>query len=61
MTLSFRGGDHLRRIQEEARALVSEALVASTSTISRRTPFITSAKADAEPTIPEPTIPIFTG
>src|SRR6187401_1883730 len=31
----------------------------STRTISRPTPFMTSAKADAEPTIPQPTMPIF--
>src|SRR5262245_12230363 len=31
----------------------------STSTISRPTPLMTSAKADAEPTIPEPTMPTF--
>src|SRR6187431_147671 len=37
----------------------ARARFTSTSTISRPTPFITSAKADAEPTIPQPTIPIF--
>jgi len=38
----------------------ARARFASISTISRPTPLMTSANAEVEPTMPQPTMPIFT-